>query len=173
QEQHRVYAALYRRVREAADRFSGMIGLTSRPDFEKYDVKKALGWLERAKLDESDASEALAAYTSGNSAKAASVMKELERRVNWRDAQRAFTKAKNIEALYELYLSDAVRARMNAVRASTATVTVNVMRDNEDRVGATELYQNRLAMETAVADLYTTMRQELRDGTSADLPSTD
>jgi hypothetical protein len=166
QEQHRVYATLYRRVREASDVFSQLIGLTSGPDFEKYDAKMAQAYLERAEVAESDRGAAIAAYEKGDNRRAAQLMNELERRVRLRDAERAFIRAKNLEALYELYLSDPVRACMSAVREKMANVSVNLMRDDEDRVRPMELYQSRLAMEAAVTDLYTTMRQELREGRS-------
>jgi len=167
QEQHRVYAKLYRLVREASDRYSGMIGLTSGPDFEKYNQEEVQEYLMRREVTGTRVREILSMYEGSNRKRAAEVMDELHLQLNRRDAERAFIRAKNFEALYELYLSDPVRSQMNVVRSTMAKVSVTLMRSAEEGRDRQE-FEKRETMEAAVAELYRVMRNELRRGYSDD-----
>ena len=89
-------------------------------------------------------------------------MVELELRVRRRDADLAFTKAKNTEALQALYLSDAVTQRLHLVRRAIAAVSAQIhVPSPQSGIHGLEL---RDAMDEEVSELHKTMRDELRRG---------
>lgn len=162
--QHAVYSKLYRRVRQSSDLLHGLVGLHMGPDFRAYSADDAREFMRRNSIPERLGAGAVAAYESRDLATAAQLMTALDERVRHNAAERAFVRAKNIEALYELYLSDQVRQRMGDVRASLARVSSRLGADAErfDPV----IHQDLERLEAAVAALHDAMRSELRRGSA-------
>lgn len=156
---HQVYAELYRNVRIASDGYAGMIGLSMGTNFSRFTLTEAKEYIERHEVPASMADPIVAAFKDNNSSLAAQVLDKLEYRLKLRRSSKAFSKAKNIEALYELYLSDDVRLEMQRVRNAIAVVTVTF---DDDRYRDPKQYEKSQAMELAVRGLYTTMRNELQ-----------
>lgn len=175
QKQHQVYAALYKRIRIAADSYDTMIGLTMGPDFASWTIEGVRGMLARYKVPEGDAAAAIAAYQQGENEKAAKLMDDTYFRIQRRRADQAFGRAKNFEALYELYLSDPVRQQLDAVRSSMAEVSVVLMREDDERDRSE--YKKEQEMLLQVRRLYHVMRDEIRSGRNgggaASLPSAE
>ncbi len=159
---HQVYAALYRRCREASDRFASLIGLTMGPDFTRFTLDDVREYLQHNHLKEADAADALAAYERGDRNQAGRLMDDIHRTVKLRDAEGAFVQAKNVEALHELYLSDPVRTQMDVVREKIAAVSVTLMPGHEER--DRRLLEKREEMQAAVRQLFVVLRDELRRG---------
>jgi hypothetical protein len=156
---HLVYGSLYRRVRIAADAFGSMVGLVLGTDFGKYVVDDALEYFDRHEVPASARKPIIRAYEDGDAKKAAKLLDDLDRRLRRLRAMKAFAAAKNVEAACELYLSDDVRAQMNVVRTSIASVSVIIDRENEREFDDLE---KRDAMMNAVTGLFDVMRKELK-----------
>lgn len=156
---HQVYAELYRRVRIASDGYASMIGLSIGANFSRYTLADARDYIARHEVPASMASPIFGAFEHNDSSVAADLLDKLEHRLRLYRAGKAFGKAKNVEALYELYLSDDVRLQMQQVRTAIATVTVTF---DEDRYHDSKQYEKSQAMEEAVRGLYTVMRNELQ-----------
>jgi hypothetical protein len=86
--------------------------------------------------------------------------------VERRTAQRHFVKAKSIEALHEVYLSDDVRDALQAVRSRIARVSVLVEHENARE---REDEDPREEMLTAVQHLLRVMRDEIQRDTGKSL----
>jgi hypothetical protein len=78
----------------------------------------------------------------------------------------AFNRMKNIEALYQLYLSDAIQERMGDVRMAMAKVSVAVQREFDDsrRDRDPKAHEKSAEMERAVSRLLWSLRDEMRPG---------
>jgi hypothetical protein len=162
QKQHDIYARLFKRVRVACDSFSLLMDFHEGPSFRKFDSADIEAFRTQHGLRTRDLAAASAAVAGGNQSAVESAMNDLYYKVRRRDADRAFKKTKNIEALYELYLSDPVRAAMSAVRHTMAPVSVSLMRESGDH--DVKLVEKKEAMEDAVSRLYHVMRGELQRG---------
>lgn len=101
-------------------------------------------------------------------------MDDLHFRLNRRDAMRAFSRMKNTEALYQLYLSDAIQERMGDVRMAMAQVSVAVQHEfNDDRRDRDpKAHEKSAEMEQAVSKLLWSLRDEMRRGEAAPSEST-
>lgn len=164
QEQHRAYARLYRLLRKTEVLYDDLIGLTTAPDFSKYDAEAIREYARQHKLREQDIAPMLAALANGDSARAGQLIAELHRRIMaWR-ADASFERAKYFGALYEPYLSERVQACLAVVRDKMASVSVSLMPDMEVR--AREQLQQEQEMKRAVSDLLAALRSEMRRGFS-------
>jgi len=164
--QHTLYAELYKRVRIAADYAFVLTGITIGPDFSRFNVERARKFARRFKLDDADIAGAVALYERGEFVKAAQQMDKVHELAKRRSAEKALTRMKNLEAAYELYLSDDVRAKMDLVRARIAEFLVAVDAEREGERGMKSL-EKRGLMQGAVAELFAVMRDELRRGEGA------
>ena len=160
--QHRVYATLYAQVREAADRHAMIVGISFIPDFASFGAVDVERYASTNEIPSADIGPILAACSNGPTKESARLMVELELRVRRRDADLAFTKAKNTEALQALYLSDAVTQRLHLVRRAIAAVSAQIhVPSPQSGIHGLEL---RDAMDEEVSELHKTMRDELRRG---------
>jgi hypothetical protein len=162
QKQHRVYAKLYGWVRRAVDGYASLVGVHIGPDFERFGLEDVRKYVEANQVGTEEARPVLAAYANGPTAAAARALSELDYRVRKSEAGAAFQRAKNIEALHDLYLSDGVRTTLAVVRNAIAAVSADVEFPEPGR-GTVRLEKQRSA-EAAVSDLYRIMRDELRRG---------
>jgi hypothetical protein len=173
QKQHEVYSALYRRVRTAADFFAGLVGFTIGPDFSRFTVDDVRRYLERNQVPAGEGAAVLAAYEQGQR-DASRLLDALDYQVRKARAEDKFRRAKNLEALDELYLSDAVRSQLDIVRSAIAALSAR-LRFPDDRIasarGPNEL-ELRDRMNAAVTDLFRLMREELRRGHPLEAEST-
>ena len=158
-EKHRAYAELYRRVRTADGLYENLIGLTFAPRFEDYAAADVRDYAIRNKVPERLIEPALQALMAGERRKAGGLLSDLHTKVQKHAAEKSFMRAKNFEALHELYFSDEVRAAMEHVRQTMAQVSVSLMRNDDER--DTKQYEKKQAMSAAVARLYSVMREEL------------
>ena len=69
-----MYATLYRRVREAADRYDLMIGLTMGPDFSKYTLEEITEYIRVHRLKDSDVGGVRIALEAGDQMKVRRLM---------------------------------------------------------------------------------------------------
>ena len=160
--QHEVYGLLYRKCREASDRFAAIFGLSFGVDFAGFDHSAAVEYCTTRKVRDIESRPALDALKAGNQKEGVRLLGVLERRLNIRDAYNSFNRMKNIEALYELYLSDNVRAEIANVRQQLARCSVAARRDTDDTtIPAADVMAGA---EAQVARLFHTMRQELGRG---------
>jgi hypothetical protein len=161
--QHDVYAKLYGRVKGANDLYARLIGLSFSPDFKRYTVEDVNDYLVSRNLKQPDGVAALSAIAAGDRNKAERLLADLHWRTNRRDAELAFVRAKNFEALHEVYFSDAVRAQMDKVRNAMAAVSVSVDRDDDERRDPKQL-EKRNAMKAETERLLSLIRAELHRG---------
>ena len=169
--QHSVYPRLYARYREAVDLFAGMIGLTTGTDFRPYTIVEAKEYVARHEVPASLANPICKAYEQGEVSKARSLLDDLELRLKNFRANKAFARAKNYEAVYDLYQSDEVRSLLNTVRHQIAVVSVELGPDGrEPDEPRSKVLEKREAMMTAMSQLYHQLRKELRRGESAPTP---
>lgn len=166
QKRHEVYGALYRRVRMAADLYGSMLWISSMPDFARYSLEDAIAYCDFNKVSGAARRNVLAAFEPGSGQDSAKSLQDLHHLVERRIAQRHFVKAKSIEALHEVYLSDDVRDAMQEVRSRIARVSVLVehetAREREDE-------NPREEMLTAVQQLLRVMRDEIQRDTGKSL----
>lgn len=159
---HRVYSALYRRFRIASDTYGKLLGLTMSPDFSKYSMEDFDRYVERHKVVPPSMSQPIKnALAAGDKTEATRLLDKLHTRLQYHTAEREFVKAKNIEAAYELYLSDAVRAQLDIVRDKIAEMSVHL--DPDDPPERRD-FQKKTVMKAAVSKLFDIIRQELQRG---------
>lgn len=157
-----VYARLYKQLRIAADVFSSFLGLSTRPDFSTFDMQRAEEYFEQHKVPLSARSAVQHALRTSDAAEAKRLLDELHDRVVYSIGVRAFERAKRIEALELLYLSDDVQAQLDAVRLTIAAVSVAVNPRNTDRRALRDEREQEAEMRNALDALYRIMRAELR-----------
>lgn len=158
--------ALYREARKASDAYAGILGLSSSPDFRGYTGEHVERYRKDRRLSPVDVAPALEAYRVGDTQKAARMMDDLHFKANRRDARRAFERIKNIEALYQLYLSDGIQERMDDVRRAIAQVAIAVDREFEEehRDRDPQGHEKSEKMQAAVRRLLGCLREEMRRG---------
>jgi hypothetical protein len=161
--QHQVYGALYRRVRQAADQFGSFFLIFQGPDFRRFTPAMIDAYAKRKGLLPDVVADARAAAERGEREAAAQLMSDLDYEVRRRDAMRAYQRARNVEALYELYLSDAVREKLHLVRVAISRLSTYV----EDGRAVAKGREAKEAVDQAVMALFSTMREEIRRGESA------
>jgi len=161
QKRQDVYAQLYARYRRASDDFSAMIDRTTEPDFKAFSRDDLMRYLRHHKARERDAADAIAALDRGDTFAMARLMSRLHERIGYHNANITFTRAKYVEAMNELYLSDAVSQAVKNARESINAVSVALMRNDEKR-DAAKHSQMKDAMAGEVAGLLRLMRAELR-----------
>lgn len=155
---HKVYAQLYAKVREAADRYAMLVGLHEIPDFGGFGLPDVLKYIAENLIPSEDARPVLDAYGQGQPGRQR-LMEDLEHSVRLRDAGATFQIAKNVEALNALYLSDDVTERLEQVRVAIADLSAHI-RFPEPGKGGIAL-EKRAAVDAAVVALRGRMRDEL------------
>jgi hypothetical protein len=160
--QHSVYGGLYKRAREAEGRFYACIGIYSGISFDNFDLKAAEDYMQSRNVIHVDSHPIRLAFQAGDISDARRALTDLEFRLAIRDANNAFERMKTFHALYELYLSDAVREKFANLRGNLAACAVAT------REGAKSMQQSRLDLlskvEKSIVGLFDTMRSELRSG---------
>ena len=160
--QHQVYAALYRKVRVAADRFSSQIGASISTDFSTFTAGDVQAYVEGNEISPSLGDPVIAAFQNGATPAAVRLMEGLDRKLQRWKAEEAFRQAKNAEALNELYLSDDVREKLALLRSKIAAVSTALQYPEPGK--GMDTLAKRDAMNAAVMELYHLMRAELRRG---------
>lgn len=157
---YRVYPRLYRQLRIAADILSSFVGFSVRPAFEEFTPQRAAEYFEEHEVPMSAQAEIHQALAAGDPQLAAKRLEDLHERVTHAKAKRAFSRAKSLEALELLYLSDGVQAQLENVRSTMARMLVAVDPAHESR--STDAHERDAAMRTNLEQLYHIMRGELR-----------
>ena len=161
QKRHQVYARLYARYRRATHDLASVL-TGQEPEFQKFSRDDLLGYLKRRNIRERDASDAIASMDRGDVYAMNKLMSRLHWRVTLRDASAAFERAREFESLNELYLSDAVRDAVGAVRRKVESLTVSLMREQE-RADQAKRLARQDELHAAVASLLHAMRVDLRN----------
>ena len=164
--QHEVYAAFYRRVKDASVWYSSQVGLVFRPNFEKWGPANVADYFKDSNVKGPDADEIMRLYELGEQQKAAKLLADVYSRVQARNANNAFNRAKKFYAFYELYLSDDVRTQFEQIRNGMAEVSV-LIDDRDWERKEVKAFEKAKAVEAEVSKLRDVMRNELRRGQSA------
>ena len=167
QKRHEVYARLYSRYRRATHDLTGVLG-GSVPEFQRFSRDDLLGYLRNRNIRERDAADAIGSMDRGDIFAMNKLMMRLHWRVTLRDANAAFERAREFEALNELYLSDAVRDAVGVVRRKVEALMASVMREQE-RADQTMRPAKQDELHASVASLLHAMREDLR-ATGAETP---
>ena len=169
-EKHRAYARVYRKMRIATDTYAALVGLTSIPDYSRYDIVRARERLAKWKVDEREATEVLDAYTTATDYKgrqeAARLMSKIDQEVRRQRAERARIQFVNAEVLESLYLTDAVQAKLRVVSEIVGGFATDLKFLGEERPKV-PLSEQRCAISEAAEAAHDTMRQELQRGDAA------
>ena len=166
QKRHQVYARLYARYRRATHDLAAVL-TGQEPEFQKFSRDELLTYLKRRNIRERDAGDAIASMDRGDIFAMHKLMSRLHWRVTLRDATAAFERAREFEALNELYLSDAVREAVGSVRRKVEALTVSMSREQE-RADQAKRLAKQDELHAAVASLAYAMRDDLRVGESSD-----
>ena len=156
---HEVYSRLYARYRRATHEFTSAIG-GQQPEFQKYSRDDLVRYLTGRKIRERDAADAIAAMDRGDFFAMGKLMSKLHWRATLRDANAAFDKAHQFEALNELYLSEAVRDAVGNVRRIVEALSYMLSRE-QDRADQPKRLAKQDELTSAVASLLHTMRADL------------
>jgi hypothetical protein len=159
QKRHEVYARLYARYRRATHDLSAVLN-GQEPDFQKFSRDDLLRYLRNRNIRERDAADALGSMDRGDFFAMSKLMTKLHWRVTLRDANIAFERARQFEALNELYLSDAVRDAVGNVRRNVEAL-VSLMNEME-RSDKTKRVAKQDELHSSVASLLHAMRDDLR-----------
>jgi hypothetical protein len=159
QKRHEVYARLYARYRRATHDLSGVLS-GQEPEFQKFSRDDLLGYLKRRNLRERDAADAIGSMDRGDIFAMSKLMSKLHWRVTLRDANAAFERAREFEALNELYLSEAVRDAVGNVRRKVEALAASLMRE-QDRADQTRRTAKQDELISSVASLLHAMRDDL------------
>jgi hypothetical protein len=159
QKRHEVYARLYARYRRATHDLAAVLS-GQEPDFQKFSRDDLMRYLKRRNIRERDASDAIGSMDRGDFFAMSKLMAKLHWRVTLRDANIAFERARQFEALNELYLSDTVRDAVGNVRRSVEAM-VSLMNEME-RADKTKRVTKQDELHSAVASLLHAMRDDLR-----------
>jgi hypothetical protein len=162
QKRHQVYARLYARYRKATRDFGAALTGTD-PEFQKFTRDDLLRYLKGRNIREKDASDAIAAMDRGDIFAMGKLMGKLHWRVTLRDANAAFDRAREFEALNELYMSDAVSEAVGNVRRKVEALSFALMREQE-RADPAKRAAKQDELQSSVASLLHTMRDDLRGG---------
>ena len=163
QKRHEVYARLYARYRRATRDLIGALS-GNEPEFQKFSRDELLRYLKRRDIRERDAADAIGSMDRGDIFAMSKLMARLHWRISLRDATAAFERAREFEALNELYLSDAVRDAVGNVRRQVEVLTAALMREQE-RADIAKRIARQDELHSAVASLLVAMRDDLRTGT--------
>jgi hypothetical protein len=159
QKRHEVYARLYARYRHATHDLAAVLN-GQEPDFQKFSRDDLMRYLKRRNIRERDASDAIGSMDRGDFFAMSKLMAKLHWRVTLRDANVAFERARQFEALNELYLSDAVRDAVGNVRRQVEAL-VSLMSEME-RADKTKRVSKQDELHSAVASLLHAMKDDLR-----------
>lgn len=162
QKRHEVYARLYARYRRAtSDLTAALHG--AEPDFRNFARDDLLRYLQRRDIRERDATDAIAALDRGDVFAMGKLMTKLHWRATLRDAETAFERARQYEALNELYLSESVRDTVASVRRKVEALTASLSREHERTDQATRAAKQD-ELHAAIGAMLHAMRDELRAG---------
>lgn len=162
---HEVYARLYSRYRRATHDFTAAL-TGQEPEFQKFSRDDLMRYLNGRKIREREAADAIAAMDRGDLFAMGKLMTKLHWRVTLHDATVAFERAREFEALNELYLSDAVRDAVGNVRRIFEALTYSLAREPE-RTDQAKRIARQDELHSAVASLLHAMRDDLRSGGDA------
>ncbi len=157
---HEVYARLYARYRRATHDFAAAL-TGHEPEFQKLSRDDLMRYLEARNIRERDAADAIAAMDRGDIFAMSKLMARLHWRVTMRDANAAFERAREFEALNELYLSDAVRDAVGDVRRKVEALSFALEREQE-RADQARRVAKQDELQSSVASLLHAMREDLR-----------
>jgi hypothetical protein len=167
QKRHEVYARLYARYRRATHDLAAVL-TGQEPEFQKFSRDDLLGYLKRRGLREREAADAIGSMDRGDLFAMSKLMSKLHWRVTMRDANAAFERAREFEALNELYLSDAVREAVGNVRRKVETLSESLLREQE-RADKAKRIAKQDELHSSVASLLSAMRGDLGSaGANAD-----
>lgn len=159
---HEVYARLYARYRRAIQEVSTVL-TGPEPEFQKFSRDDLLKYLKRRDIRERDAADALSSMDRGD----IFAMKQLMVRLHWRmihrDANAAFARARDYELLNELYLSEAVRNSVAALRRKVESVLHSMMRE-EGKADPARRTARQDELNAAVGELLGFIRADLGAG---------
>lgn len=158
EKRHLVYGKLYKRVSIAADNYGAMLGFTMGPDFAKYEREDVDAYFERNTVPALSRRPIEAAFAAGNAESAKQLLDKLDDRLRRHRALVSFNRARGVERVGDLYLSDAVRHQMTTVRSTIARFSVALEREYGFDPEALE---KKEAMQKAVDDLFAIMRGEM------------
>jgi hypothetical protein len=144
-----------------------MIERATDPDFRAFSRDDLLKYLRIHQARERDAADAIAALDRGDTFAMARLMSRLHDRISYRNANTALNRAKEFEAMNELYLSDAVRQAVKGARDSIDAVSVALMRSEEQQRDAARQSKTKDAMDVEIGRLLRVMRDELRGSGSS------
>ena len=165
QKRHEVYARLYARYRRTIHDFAAAL-TGHEPEFQKFSRDDLLRYLQRRKIRERDAADAIAAMDRGDIFAMSKLMTRLHWRATLRDATTALEHAHGYEALNELYLSDAVVEAVGNVRRKVEALSFSLMREQDRGDQAARLAKHD-EMQSAIGSLLHAMRDDLRSSTDA------
>ena len=165
QKRHEVYARLYARYRRATSDLTGALH-GAEPDFRKFARDDLIRYLQRRDIRERDATDAIAALDRGDVFAMSKLMTKLHWRATLRDAETAFERARQYEALNELYLSESVRDAVGNVRRKVEALTFALSREHERADQATRSARQD-ELHAAIGSMLHAMRDELRAGPEA------
>jgi len=160
QKRHEVYARLYARYRRATASFAEALS-GQEPEFKKFSRDDLLRYLKQKDIRERDATDALAAMDRGDIFAMNKLMSKLHWRVTVRDATTKFERAREFEALNELYLSDAVNDAVGNLRRKVDVIASSLTREVErgDQAGRAA---KEGELQSLVASLLYALRSDLR-----------
>ena len=159
-QRHRAYARVFRRYRIAADLHSGLAAMYTIPDFATFSESDVTAYLKKHKVSDQIGEPARRAFRAQQIPLFKARMIEIDDQVRLQEANVAYHHARNAEALEELYLSDPVRHKLDALRAAIMAYFVQIRRNVSDPSDLA--VEKKDAMETELQQLYNTMRDELR-----------
>lgn len=162
QKRHEVYARLYARYRRATHDLSAAL-TGNEPEFRKFSRDDLLGYLQRRNIREREAADAIGSMDRGDLFAMGKLMSKLHWRVTLRDANAAFERAREFEALNEMYLSDAVQDAVGNVRRQVEALSSSLMREQE-RADPVKRLAKQDELHSSVASLLHAMRDDLRTG---------
>ena len=159
---HEVYARLYARYRRAIHELS-LVLTGPEPEFQKFSRDDLLRYLKRRDIPERDAADAISSMDRGD----LFAMKQLMVRLHWRmiqrDANAAFERARDYELLNELYLSEAVRSSVAALRRKVETVLASMVREDA-RADQAKRAARQDELHAAAGELLGIIRADLGSG---------
>ncbi|MGH7677686.1 MAG: hypothetical protein ACRENU_04410 [Gemmatimonadaceae bacterium] len=160
QKRHEVYAELYARYRGAThDLAATLTGHV--PEFAKFSRDDLLRYLQQRAIREREAADAIGAMDRGDLFAMNKLMTAMHWRVTLRDANAAVDRAREYQALNELYFTDAVRDAVDTVRRQVEALSFSLAREQQP-VDQAKRNGQQDSLHSAVTSLLHAMRDDLR-----------
>ena len=168
QKRHEVYAELYARYRVATHDLAA--ALTGRvPDFQKFSRNDVLTYLKQRTIPEREAADAIGAMDRGDLFAMNKLMTKLHWRITLRDAKTAVDRAREYQALNELYLTDSVRDAVDKVSHQVEALSFALEREQQPADQAKRNAQQD-ELHSTVTSLLHAMRDDLRSHSTEGRP---